>query len=323
MPSIVKGPSGVRVRITSLSPMPLARPFPTRCCQQDRIPEHKGSADESPPALRPTNSRHQISPALRPAKPERARPAGLATSKSNTPERGPNVQSTSATKASRIGVPNGRHFSAMRREFQPRACIAARSFLLEGRSAFLAFVVNGTTSTRCRNTRRQYCSWQLVRALAGCIGGIPNGASFGSTGVFLSLSRVSTRFPFISKGEFVFLSVAKRIIKQPGSDHAVVDASPPHTWWAARLPPVGTRTGRRTGRVSARSRFCPGRSRATSFRIGADTPRSCSRREGRVETIVPVVLGLRCHPFGQPSQPREAGRRGRRVPVPVDSRQAL
>jgi len=140
--------------------------------------------------------------------------------------------------------------------------------------------VNGTTSTRCRNTRRRYCSWQLVRALSGGKGGIPNVASFGSTGVFLSLSRVSTRFPFISKGEFVFLSVAKRIIRQPGSDHSVVDASPPHSWWAARLPPVGTRTGRRTGRVSARSRFCPGRSRATSSRIGVDTPRSFSRREG-------------------------------------------
>jgi hypothetical protein len=52
-----------------------------------------------------------------------------------------------ASNAGRIGVPNRRRFSAMRRKFQPRACIAARSFLLEGRSAFLAFVANGTTST--------------------------------------------------------------------------------------------------------------------------------------------------------------------------------
>jgi hypothetical protein len=71
-------------------------------------------------------------PALRPAKPRHSKPAGLATSKSKAPERGPNVQSTPTTKASRIGVPNGRRFSAMRREFQPRACIAARSFLLAG-----------------------------------------------------------------------------------------------------------------------------------------------------------------------------------------------
>jgi hypothetical protein len=83
LPSIVKGPSGVRVRITSLSPMPLARPFPTRCCQQDRIPEHVFLGADSPPALRPANSRHQAPrqpcdqhspnapnlPALRPANP--------------------------------------------------------------------------------------------------------------------------------------------------------------------------------------------------------------------------------------------------------------
>lgn len=42
-----------------------------------------------------------------------------------------------------------------------------------------------------------------------------------------------------------------------------------------------------------------------------------------VETRVPVALGLRCHPFGRPDQPREAGRAGRRVPMPVVSRQAL
>jgi hypothetical protein len=71
-------------------------------------------------------------PALRPAKPERTRSTSLATSKPEAPERGPNVQSTPTTKASRIGIPNRHRVSAMRREFQSRACIAARSFLLAG-----------------------------------------------------------------------------------------------------------------------------------------------------------------------------------------------
>lgn len=120
----------------------------------------------------------------------------------------------------------------MRHAFQPRACIAARSFLLAGRPAFLAFVVDGTTSTPCRNTERQYCSWQFLPTLSGGKGGIPNDASFGSTGGFLSLLRVSTRYPFISKEEFMFLPVARRIIGQPGSDHAVVDAIPhSHGGW--------------------------------------------------------------------------------------------
>lgn len=84
LPSIVKGPSGVRVRSTSLSPMPLARPFPARCCQQDRIPKHVKPGAGCPPALRPANSRHQAPrqpcdqqspdtpnpPALRPANPK-------------------------------------------------------------------------------------------------------------------------------------------------------------------------------------------------------------------------------------------------------------
>lgn len=53
-----------------------------------------------------------------------------------------------------------------------------------------------------------------------------------STGGFLSLLRVSTRCPFVSKGEFVFLPVASKIIGQPGSDHAVVDATPHiHDGW--------------------------------------------------------------------------------------------
>lgn len=135
-------------------------------------------------------------------------------------------------EASRIGVPNTRRVSAMRHAFQPRACISARSFLLAGRSAFLASVVNGTTSTPCRNTERQYCSWQFLPTLSGGKGGIPNDASFGSTGGFLSLLRVSTRYPFISKGNSCSETVASRIIGQPGSDHAVVDAIPHiHDGW--------------------------------------------------------------------------------------------
>jgi hypothetical protein len=51
------------------------------------------------------------------ARPRHSRSTSLATSKSKAPERSPNVQSTPAAEASRIGVPNRRCVSAMRREF--------------------------------------------------------------------------------------------------------------------------------------------------------------------------------------------------------------
>jgi hypothetical protein len=105
------------------------------------------------------------------------------------------------------------------------ACIAARSFLLEGRSSFLAFVVNRTTSTPCRNTERQYCTWQILPTLAGSNGGISERCQFRINRRVSVPVHVSMHFLFISKEDFVFHSVASRIIRQPGSDHAVVDAT--------------------------------------------------------------------------------------------------
>jgi hypothetical protein len=105
----------------------------------------------------------------------------------------------------------------------------------------------------------------------------------------------------------VFLPVASKIIRQPGSDQTVVDAIH-RSSWTARPPPVGARTGQRTARVSARSCFSPGRSRATFTRIGSDTPRSCSRREGPIDTVLPVEPACRRCSYGQPCRPREVGR---------------
>jgi hypothetical protein len=79
LPSIVKGPSGVRVRSTSLSSMPLARPFPAMCCQQDRIPEHDPDTPD-PPALRPANPRHPSEARMfNPRQPRRLAGSGYRT----------------------------------------------------------------------------------------------------------------------------------------------------------------------------------------------------------------------------------------------------
>jgi len=67
-------------------------------------------------------------------------------------------------------------------------------------------------------------------------------------------------------------------------------------WWPSN--PGGCKDGTPNRRVSARFRFCPGRSQATSTRIGWVTPHSFFRREGTIDTIVPVEPGYRRYPFG-------------------------
>jgi len=96
--------------------------------------------------------------------------------------------------------------SVMRCKFQPRACIAARSFLLEGRSGSSLSSRTGLLASRSRNSQ----------APAPPCGGHANPlraararrriyAGFGPIGAFQSRPRVSTWHPFIWKGEFVFL----------------------------------------------------------------------------------------------------------------------
>jgi hypothetical protein len=106
----------------------------------------------------------------------------------------------------------------------------------------------------------------------------------------------------------VFHSVASRIIRQPGSDHTVVDATH-RQYVGGQSVPGGYQDGTPNKSSFGSSHFSPGRSRATSARIGLDAPRSSTCRERTIDTKIPVEPVYRCHPFGWPTRP---GRRAER-----------
>jgi len=129
-----------------------------------------------------------------------------------------------------VGVPNENRFrqciSAMQCKFQSRACISARSFLLEGRSGFLALVANGTTNPPKPKLPRPVSPWgDHVIPFRATLVGRRICASFGTTRVFQSQSRVSTWFPFISRGEFMFLFRREQSLRTTGFRPTVSDAT--------------------------------------------------------------------------------------------------
>jgi len=73
----------------------------------------------------------------------------------------PGISCSPTAIAGRIGVPNEHRFSAMRCKFQPRACIAARSFLLEGRSVSSLSSRTEPSASRSRNSQ---CGYRLATA---------------------------------------------------------------------------------------------------------------------------------------------------------------
>lgn len=134
--------------------------------------------------------------------------------------------------------------SVMRCKFPPRACISARSFLLEGRSGSSLSSRTELPASRSRNSQIPVspCGdhanpFRVARA------GRRIYAGFGPTGVFQSLSRVSTCFPFISKGEFVFLIRREQYHRLTGFRPAVVD--PTCCSFGGHASPEDARMGRR------------------------------------------------------------------------------
>jgi len=124
-----------------------------------------------------------------------------------------------------VGVPDENRFRSCGASFNP-----ARALL------HVPFYWKGDLVPRSRRERNHQPPEPLLPQLVPPCGGRANPfraaragrriyAGFGATSAFQSRSRVSTRFPFISKGEFVFLIRREQNHRTTGFRPAVVDAT--------------------------------------------------------------------------------------------------
>jgi len=132
----------------------------------------------------------------------------------------------------------------MRCKFQSRACIAARSFPIRRAIWFLVSSRTGLPASRSRNsqTLAPPCGGHADPFRAARAGRRIY-AGFGTIGAFQSRSRVSTRFPFISKREFVFLIRREQNHRTTGFRPAIVDAT--CCSFGSHASPEDARMGRR------------------------------------------------------------------------------
>lgn len=135
--------------------------------------------------------------------------------------------------------------------------------------------------------------------------------------MFQSQLRVSTLFLFISKGEFVYQIRREQNHQQQGSVQQL--PTPLAVAIVTIASPEDAKDGMPNPRVSARFVSIP-TAAAVIARIGADTPRSFSRREGAIVTLIPVAHGYRCYPIpgnhastGMPAE-RDTERNCRLIP---------
>jgi len=209
----------------------------------------------------------------------------------------------------------------MRCKFQPRACIAARSFLLEGRSGSSLSSRTVLLASRSRNSQLPVppCGGRTNPLRAGERDAESTPIS-ESTGAFQSRPRVSTRLPFISKGEYVFLFRREQFLRKTGF-RPQSPTPPAVAGWPCI--PGGRKDGTPNRRISVRFHFCPGRSQR---------PLLLSVRIHHVLALVVKALStpwyrldqvFRRRPFGQPRQHRYAGEVERRTHLPVFIRRGV
>jgi len=111
---------------------------------------------------------------------------------------------------------------------------------------------------------------------------------FGTIGTFQSQSRVSTWLPFISKGEYVFLIRHEQNHRVTRFRPAVPDAT--CCSLSGHASPEDARMGRRIETSFGSFSFQSRSHAATIAHIGADTPRSFSRREGAIDPRLQLHL---------------------------------
>jgi len=180
--------------------------------------------------------------------------------------------------------------SVMRRKFQPHACIAARSFLLEGRSGSSLSSRTEPPARQSRNFHDWYHHGRPRHSLSGGVGGTPDLRRFRKQPARFSPNHVFPRgFRSYREGNTCSCTVASNIIRQPGS---VQQFPMPPAVAAVAMHPRRTQGWDVESANFGSFSFLSRSHAATIALIGADTPRSCSRREGTIESLVPVGPGI-------------------------------
>jgi len=209
----------------------------------------------------------------------------------------------------------------MRRKFQPRACIAARSFLLEGRSGSSLSSRTVLLASRSRNSQLPVppCGDRTNPLRVGERDA--ESAPISDQLVRFSPDHVFPRgYCSYRKGNTCSCSVASNVFGQLGSVQQL--PTPPAVALVAMHPRRTQGWDDESANFGSFSFLSRPHAAAIAL-IGADTPRSFSRREGTIDSKIPVAPGGRRYPFGQPSQHRDAGGEELRTQLPVSSRQAF